>query len=802
MPHPSKDLQRHIDEQSISAEFERRYQVLLHHCLRNMKSADENLIRRAFLWGHWAHRNDIRKNGEPYFYHPIEVATIVARDMRMDDVSVVAALLHDVVEDTDVNLEVISDAFGDEIAKLVDGLTKIDRQFENREIGRAENARKLLLSMVSDMRVIMVKFADRLHNMRTLDAMSEAKRLKIAGDTQDFFIPLAHRFGVYHIKSELEDLVLKTIDRTMFDKVAKGLAQTKKQREHYIEEFIKPIKEILSNTELPFDIKGRPKSIHSIAKKMRSQNKELHEIYDLFAIRIILEDTPASKYPPELFLEKAEAEFISQNTKSNEKRINKYDHNNRSAQEEKAFRKYMVERPKELATIKAEENTKAEIWKAYGMITDRYRPVPQRMRNFLSFPKDNGYQSLHTTVFGNGGKKVEIQIRSKQMDDIAERGIAAHWKYKESSGKQNVLDKLFEEVREQLEHAKGEDSKTLIQDFKSDWLKDKIQVFTPKGEVHELPQGATPIDFAFLIHTQLGLCCAGAKVNGRIVPLSTPLQMADQVEIIKASKKMVTSKWTRYAKTAKAKSAIKKWLDEKKRIIIDEGRQIWEKAAKKAKIEPEEQTFHRVVAKLRIINKQELLYQIGDGTLAVEEVVRTYRSLNIQEKDEKHKKDIFIEQKTVLPDQSGKPIVVIQGDPVNQMEVHFATCCNPIPGDQIFAFVSNARGMRVHKTSCKNAHDLFANHFDRVLNASWSSVSDQRFTVEVEIRGQDRMGLASEVTGLVYGSGINIKRLNIGEIDGAFKGNISLEVANVAQLDWLIEKLKNVDGVLEVYRIV
>lgn len=758
-------LHSQIYHYTVSDIFERRYSTLIRECASLDKNIDTKTIRKAFLWAHWAHRNDIRKNGEPYFYHPIEVATIVAKDMRMDDISVAAALLHDVVEDTEITLDAISEEFGPVIGKIVNGLTKIDRQFESREIGRAENARKLLLSMVSDIRVIMIKFADRLHNMRTLDAMSEAKRLKIAGDTQDFFIPLAHRFGVYHIKSELEDLVLKTLDRKTFDDITNQLRENNEQREQYIKEFMLPISQTLQDFGIDFQIKGRPKSIYSIANKMKAQNKNLNDIYDIFAIRIIIKDIPS-------------------------KRNNIYYNINNSKKSTKLRSTYVS------------ELTIAEIWKIYGLITDRYRPVPQRMRNYLSFPKDNGYQSLHTTVFGPSGKKVEIQIRSEQMDDIAERGIAAHWKYKESSGKQNVLDKLFEEVREQLEHAKGEDSKTLIQDFKSDWLKDKIQVFTPKGEVHELPQGATPIDFAFLIHTQLGLCCAGAKVNGRIVPLSTPLQMADQVEIIKASKKMVTSKWTRYAKTAKAKSAIKKWLDEKKRIIIDEGRQIWEKAAKKAKIEPEEQTFHRVVAKLRIINKQELLYQIGDGTLAVEEVVRTYRSLNIQDKDEKHKKDIFIEQKTVLPDQSGKPIVVIQGDPVNQMEVHFATCCNPIPGDQIFAFVSNARGMRVHKTSCKNAHDLFTNHFDRVLNASWSSVSDQRFTVEVEIRGQDRMGLASEVTGLVYGSGINIKRLNIGEIDGAFKGNISLEVANVAQLDWLIEKLKNVDGVLEVYRIV
>ena len=777
----SKELQQKIALHDIDPEFERRYHVLLEHCLRNLKSLDDDIIRRAFLLGHWAHRNDKRKNGEPYFYHPIEVALIVAKDLKLDDISVAAALLHDVVEDTEIGLDIIRHDFGDEIANIVDGLTKIDQKFESRQVGRAENARKLLLKMVDDLRIILIKFADRLHNMRTLDAMSPSKRLKIAGDTNDFFIPLAHRFGLYSIKGELEDLVLKATDRQIFDKVAKELAQTKKQREAYIKRFIEPISAILKGAGYEFSIKGRPKSIHSIANKMRKQNKELHEIYDLFAIRIVLEDVSPDKIGKEIDPEV----------------INGYD--KLTAEEQKSA----IQKEKEKEAIK---QTKANIWSVFGLVTDHFKPIPDRIRDHISVAKTNRYQSLHTTVFGPDGRKVEVQIRSKSMDEIAEQGVAAHYKYKEGTDKKEDADNWFSTVRQQLEdaHAHTNDSHTFVQNFKLDLFEKEIQVFTPKGEVYNLPPNATPIDFAFAVHTQLGLMCAGAKINGRIVPLSTILKNADQVEIIRGSKKMVTTKWNKMVVTNKAKSAIRKWFDEKKRGTVEEGQNIWEKAAKKAKIEADEQILHRITSKLKIQNKQELFFQMGSGTLTVEEVIRAYRSLNVQDKDEKFRKEINIVKKTPIIDaQNGTPILTIQGDVIgNRMEVNFAVCCNPIPGDQIFAFISNTRGLSVHKSSCKNAQDLNLTHPDQVLDAEWTYSGSQKFAVEIGLRGQDRLGLAAEVTNLVYSSDINIKRITIGATDGAFEGNIALEISDTNQLDWLINRLKTVEGLIDIYRMI
>ena len=527
MPTASATLQAGLRDLHVEPEFERGVRVLLEHARRNLPSVDEDLIRKAFHVAYWAHRDDRRASGELYITHPLEVATIAAHDIRFDDVTVVAALLHDTVEDTDISIELIEDEFGREIAAITDGVTKIGHVFDSRAMGRAENVRKLMLSMASDIRVILVKFADRLHNMRTLGALPQRKRIQIATETLDLYTPLAHRFGLHEVKTEFEDLALKYLEPEAYQAIARGLNTKRRQREKFIERFIEPIRRELEASDFKFDIYGRPKSIHSIWRKMRRQDVNLDEIYDLFAIRVILH---------------------SEGKKGKE-----------------------------------------DCWRAYSLLTDLYPPIPERFRDFISVPKSNGYQSLHTTVLGPDGRAVEIQIRTAEMHEIAERGVAAHWKYKEQgtpeadgavshdTGRDARLDAMYAWARELLEAPRGDDAGEFVRDFQLQLYDEEIHVFTPNGDLVTLPQNATPVDFAFQIHSEVGFHCIGAKVNGKMVPLSYRLSSGDQVEVLTSKKQTPNPDWVGFVVTQKARSRIRHWINEKRRKAVDHGRALLRK---------------------------------------------------------------------------------------------------------------------------------------------------------------------------------------------------------------------------------
>src|SRR5690606_5672669 len=544
----------------IEPEFEARLNELLEVCRERLPTTDEDLIRRAFKLGYWAHRNDRRISGERYITHPIEVATIVARDICFDDISVAAALLHDTVEDTEFSLDFIREEFGDEVANVVDGLTKISDVFASRELGQAENVRKLMLSMATDIRVILVKFADRLHNMRTLDSLPKPKQLKIASETSDLFAPLAHRFGLHAVKNELEDLSLRILNPDDYYAIAQGLKATKQEREGYVSRFIEPLRELLEANGLPVDIYGRPKNIHSIYRKMKRQNKPLEEIYDLFAIRIVLRSEG--------------------------------------------------------------RRGKEDCWRVYSLITDLYKPLPERFRDFISVPKSNGYQSLHTTVLGPEGRRVEVQIRTAEMHEIAERGVAAHWKYKEGlTQADQQMEQFLSWVRDLIENPRPEQATEFVKEFRLNLYDEEIYVFTPKGDLQTLPTGATPVDFAFQVHTEAGMHCIGAKVNGKMVPLSYKLKSGDQVEIITSKKQTPNKDWMKFVVTHKARSRIRHWINEKRRRAVDLGRDVLEKKLQKAGLELDEQEIARRASKLKFPNPQQMYYEIGVGLYDAQDFV-------------------------------------------------------------------------------------------------------------------------------------------------------------------------------------
>ncbi|MDX1430796.1 MAG: RelA/SpoT family protein, partial [Rhodothermales bacterium] len=497
-----------------------RLDELVDLCQESLPSFDEERLRLAFRISYWAHRNDVRKSGEAYISHPLEVAFIVAKDIGIDDVTVVAALLHDVVEDTEISLDFVREEFGESIAGIIDGLTKISGVFSSGAMGHAENVRKLMLSMATDIRVILVKFADRLHNMRTIDAMSRHKQIKTATQTLELFAPLAHRFGLFAIKSELEDLSLKVLHPDEYHEIVEALKDSRSERESYIKTFAEPLKKRLAQDGFEFEMYGRSKNIYSIYRKMKAQNKPIEEIYDLFAVRIVL--------------------------KSEGKR------------------------------------GKEDCWRLYSIITDLYKPLPERFRDFLSVPKSNGYQSLHTTVLGPGGRRVEVQIRTREMHEIAERGLAAHWKYKEGvTDADGRMERLLSWVRELLESPRPEQATEFVEEFRLNLYDQEIYVFTPKGELKTLPSNATPVDFAFQVHTEVGFHCIGAKVNGKMVPLSHPLKSGDQVEVITSKKQTPNPDWMKFVVTHKARSRIRHWINEKRRKATEHGRETWRKKARR-----------------------------------------------------------------------------------------------------------------------------------------------------------------------------------------------------------------------------
>ncbi len=728
----------------VNHAFAQRLQKLLATCHAYLPSVDEDMIQRAFELSFWAHRNDRRASGDLYFTHPLAVAEIVAKLIRIDDISVAAALLHDVVEDTELSLSLLRDEFGDEMTMLIDGMTKIRGVYSNRALSQAENVRKLILSMAHDIRVMLVKFADRLHNMRTIASLPRAKQLRVATETQTLFAPLAHRFGLQMIKNELEDLSLRVLERDAYESILRDLKASRQERDAYIASFIGPLKKRLEEMGFAFDIYGRSKNVNSIFQKMNAQNKPLTEIYDLFAIRIVIKRTG--------------------------------------------------------------RRGKEDCWRVYSIITDLYKPLPERFRDFISVPKSNGYQSLHTTVLGADGRRIEVQIRTQEMHEIAERGVAAHWKYKEGVQKADAsMDQFLTWVHDLMENPQQEKATDFVKDFSLNLYTDEIYVFTPRGDLKTLPHRATPVDFAFQIHTDVGYQCIGAKVNGKMVPLSYRLRSGDQVEIITSKKKTPNPDWMKFVVTQKARSRIRYWINEERRTATRYGREIWEKKAARAKLKVSDALLGRYAAKFKYASPTQMFYEIASGLFDVNNLVRLIRTGKTQEPDTEQEEtgtgseqyDSFREHAQT----SGQDTLVINGERIAGVAVDYAPCCNPIPGDPVFGYISKTGTLKIHRTVCRNAPNLLVNHGERIQPCDWSRQKDVRFIVGLRIVGEDRVGIVHDLTTVISRNlKTNIRSITVETEDGVFEGTIVLDVSDLSHLKRLIMRLKRIDAIHGVYR--
>ena len=679
-----------------------------------------------------------RKSGEPYIYHPIAVAQIAAEEIGLGTTSIVCALLHDVVEDTDITLEDIEREFGKKTAKIIDGLTKISGVFDYNSSLQAENFRKMLLTLADDVRVILIKLADRLHNMRTMDFMPRHKQLKIASETIYLYAPLAHRLGLYAIKSELEDLSMKYLEPDTYKYIATQLNEKKAERTLFIKRFVEPINEILAEQGLTADIYGRPKSIHSIWNKMKSKNIPFEEVYDLFAIRIILDSAP--------------------------------------------------------------ENEKADCWKAYSIVTDLYRPNPDRLRDWVSSPKGNGYESLHTTVMGPKGQWVEVQIRTQRMNEIAEKGFAAHWKYKESSN-DNGLDQWIMKVREMLNNPEA-NALDFLDDFKMNLFSDEIFIFTPKGALLQLPLGATALDFAFEIHTDVGAKCIGAKVNHKLVPLSYKLQNGDQVEIITSSKQTPKEDWLNIVVTAKAKSKIKSSLKEEKRKIADQGKETLERKLKSLKITYNTDNLNKLTYFFKLPSTQELFIAVAKGKIELKDLKDYLASeKEIENRGSSEKSDNQKIEALLNKVKGPESDILLIGEDLQKIDYTLAACCNPIPGDDVFGFVTVNEGIKIHRTNCPNAAQLMANYGYRVIKAKWNRQQELTFLTGLHIIGIDDVGLINNITKVISGDfKVNMRSITVDTDNGIFDGSIMVYVNDKEHLDNLIKNLLEVKGVTAVTR--
>ena len=734
-----------LDKYTLDPPQQKDLEVLLKVCRENLDGVDENLVSRAFKLCYLSHKGIERASGEPYIHHPVAVAKIVASEINIDDVSVVAALLHDTVEDTEVTLEDIKEKFGNTVAHLIDGVTKISGVFKSRNTKQAETFMKLLLSMAEDIRVVLIKFADRLHNMRTIQHLPREKQMQKATETMELYAPLAHRFGLFNIKSELEDLCFKVIDPNSYKFIARKLREKKESREAFIEEFMKPIREELENQGFTFEMKGRPKHIYSIFRKMQRQQKPFEEIYDLFAIRIILE-TP---------------------------------------------------------------HTKEDCWRVYSIITDSYTPIPKRFRDFISVPKANGYQSLHTTVITKKGRKVEVQIRTRHMDDIAEKGVAAHWKYKEGKKGSETLDKFVHWVRDVLDNPRPDAATEFVKDFQLNLYQDEIYVFTPDGELRTLPKDATPIDFAFDIHSEIGERAIAAKINGKMAPLRQKLEIGDQVEIITGNKINLNPDWINDVVTHKAKSRIRQFIKQKERQTADEGREIWEKRAKRGNIEISEQDLMRIAHKLKFDSTQDLFYEIGKGTFDVNKlfkVVKQFTSKGRIEEPEEEKTSSISEEKiqetyiNAARSVSDEKALIINGELTN-VKYTYANCCNPIPGDDVIGFISRTGDVKIHRSNCKNIRHLIQTDGERIVDVSWAKNIDSKFLGAVKVIGEDRVGMINDITDVLSKSlETNMKSINVNSDSGMFEGILTVYVDNIDHLGKIIQKLQKVEGIKSAFR--
>lgn len=726
-----------IDLEAEKKEILKRYRALLRACKPTMQKGDKRMIRLAFDMALESHQDMRRKSGEPYIYHPIAVAQIAAEEIGLGTTSIVCALLHDVVEDTDITLEDIEREFGKKVAKIIDGLTKIAGVFDYNSSLQAENFRKMLLTLADDVRVILIKLADRLHNMRTMDFMPRDKQLKISSETVYLYAPLAHRLGLYMIKSELEDLSMKYMEPVTYKFIAQQLNEKRAERENFIKDFIAPIKEILNEQGLEADVYGRPKSIHSIWSKMRKKNIPFDEVYDLFAIRIILNSKP--------------------------------------------------------------ENEKADCWKAYSIVTDLYHPNPDRLRDWISSPRANGYESLHTTVMGPRGQWVEVQIRTNRMNEIAEKGFAAHWKYKEEPNSDSGLDQWIHKVRELLSNPEA-NALDFLDDFKMNLFSDEIFIFTPKGALIQLPVDATALDFAFEIHTDIGASCIGAKVNHKLVPLSHKLQNGDQVEIITSSKQSPKEDWLSFVVTAKAKSKIKSSLKEEKRKIAEQGKEILERKLKSLKITYNTDNLYKLSYYFKLPTTLDLFFNVAQGKIDIKQLKEFAASEKVIENKPEKIEPVYNDFLTKKVKSADSDTLLI-GEDLQKLDYKLSSCCNPIPGDDVFGFVTVGDGIKIHRTNCPNAAKLMSNYGYRIVKARWNSQKELAFLTGLHITGIDEVGLINKITTVISNDfKVNMRSITVDTNDGIFEGSIMVYVNNTKHLDNLISRLKEVVGVSSVTR--
>ncbi|MEO7210948.1 MAG: bifunctional (p)ppGpp synthetase/guanosine-3',5'-bis(diphosphate) 3'-pyrophosphohydrolase [Chitinophagaceae bacterium] len=726
-----------LNEEQEKKEILRKYRALLRSLHPKLKRGDKELVRTAFEMAADAHKTMRRKSGEPYIFHPLAVAMICVDEIGLGVRSTICSLMHDTVEDTDITLEDVESEFGTEIARIVDGLTKISSVIDTNISQQAENFKKILLTLTDDPRVILIKLADRLHNMRTLDYMKREKQLKIASETVWVYAPLAHRMGLYNIKTELEDLAMKYVEPDAYKEIARKLSETKRERTRYINEFIKPIKEKLNSTGIDFEIYGRPKSINSIWNKIKKKNVSFEEVYDLFAIRIIINSVP--------------------------------------------------------------ENEKEDCWKVYSFITDEYNPAPERLRDWLSNPKSNGYEALHTTVMGPQGKWVEVQIRSKRMNEIAEKGLAAHYKYKEGSNTEDRFDKWFTQIRDAISN-QDTDGIDFLQDFKVSFLAEEIYVYTPKGEVKMLPTGSTALDFAFSIHTAVGSKCIGAKVNHKLVPISHKLRSGDQIEIITSNKQKPNDDWLGFVVTAKARSKIKDSLKEEKRKIADDGKYILQKKLEGLGAAFSQHNIDELVSYYKVLSQLDLFYDIAVKSNDLKDL-KNFHVLG--DKLEMPRVVKIPEIKTEPDNKHSKKDseLIIFGESSDKIKYTLAQCCNPIPGDSVFGFVSTGKGLSIHRTNCPNAAQMMANYGHRIVKTKWAKNKEISFLTGLKIIGLDDVGVVNKISNVISGEmKINIAALTIESMEGLFEGTIKIFVHDKEELDDLVEQLKKLNGIQSVKR--
>lgn len=733
-----------IDTEQENKAIAREYKELLRISYQTLSDDDKKLIRKAFDVAVDAHKDQRRKSGEAYIFHPIAVAKIVASEIGLGSTSIASALLHDVVEDTDITVEDIEKMFNPKIAQIVEGLTKIAQVKTDQEMSmQAENFRKMLLTLNDDVRVILIKIADRLHNMQTMESMVDYKQAKIASETLYIYAPLAHRLGLYNIKNQLEDLGLKYTEPAVYNDIVGKMKESKEEQDSYIKSISDILQNSLNEEGIEYTIKGRPKSIYSIRRKMLNQGVTFDEVYDKFALRII---------------------------------------------------------------YKANQNEEKFLaWKIYSIVTDHYRPSPSRLRDWISSPKSTGYEALHITVMGPKGRWVEIQIRSERMDEVAERGYAAHYKYKQGNSEEHGLETWLNLLKEALENTSG-NAVDFVEDFKLNLYSKEIYVFTPKGEIKSLPKGATSLDFAFSIHSEIGVKTRGTRVNGKLVPLNHVLNSGDQVEIITSQNQKPNSHWLDYVTTSRAKNKIKNVLNENTKKIAEDGKELLTRKLRHLKITLNETTVNELVTYFKLKTSLDLFYRVGVGTIDNQQL-KDYAALKgnsfMNFFKGKIKRSPNLPQEQLEKEELSRNYdLLVFGKNEDKLDYKLASCCNPIPGDDVFGFITINDGIKVHKKDCPNAIRLQSNYAYRIISAKWIDSSQEEFKATLKITGMDSLGLTNELTKVISNNmHVNIQSISLNGHAGIFNGQLTVVVQNNTILKKLIDNIKKIDGIDKVTRI-